>query len=218
VTLFLGLPLGADPPLTPSGDDARRQVARELLHPEYHQDNLIARFVDWLWRLLDRGLTTAREAPPLTTFAAMLVGLLLVAALVWLAGRTRRSRRAAVERRAVLTDERVTAAELRARAEAALADGRHDDALVDAFRAVALRQVERDRIDDLPGATAHEVAVALAEVFPDQEDDLYRCGGLFDLVLYGGRRATRDQAVEVLGLDERLGSARSGTARAGVGR
>ena len=136
----------------------------------------------------------------------MLVGLLLVVALGWLASRARRSRRAPVERRAVLADEQVTAAQLRARAEQALADGRPSDALVDAFRAVALRQVERDRIDDVPGATAHEVAVVLAEVFPGQATDVHRCASLFDLVLYGGRVATRDQAVDVLGLDERLGA------------
>ena len=194
-----------EPPLTPGGDEARSLLRRELLHPDYQQENLILRLVGWLSRLLDRGLTEARELPPLTTFAAMLVGLLLVAAVAWLATRARRSRRAPRERRAVLTEEHVTAADLRVRAERALTEERYADALVDAFRAVALRQVERDRIDDLPGATAHEVAIALAEVFPGLAADVHRCAGLFDLVLYGGRPATRDQAVDVLGLDDRLG-------------
>ena len=193
-----------EPPLDPSGDEARSLLRRELLHPEYHQDNLVLRLVDWLARLLDRGLTQARELPPLTTFAAMLVGLLLLGAVGWLVTRARRVRRAPRERRPVLTDEHVTAADLRARAERALAEGRYAGALVDAFRAVAVRQVERHRIDDLPGATAHEVAVALAEVFPGQAADVHRCAGLFDLVLYGGRAATRAQAVDVLGLDDRL--------------
>ena len=75
--LLATLPL-ADPPLTPDGDEARSLLRRELLHPDYHQDNLILRLIDWLSRLLDRGLAAARETPPLTTFAAMLVGLLLV--------------------------------------------------------------------------------------------------------------------------------------------
>ena len=194
-----------DPPLTPGGDEARSLLRRELLHPEYQQENLILRLIDWLSRLLDRGLSEARALPPLTTFAAMLVGLLLVAAVAWLVTRARRARRAPHAGRAVLTEEHVTAAELRARAERALAEERYADALVDAFRAVALRQVERDRIDDLPGATAHEVAIALAEAFPSQATDVHRCAALFDLVLYGGRSATRDQAVDVLGLDDRLG-------------
>jgi hypothetical protein len=193
-----------EPPLDPSGDEARSLLRRELLHPEYHQDNLVLRLLTWLSRLLDRGLTEARELPPLTTFAAMLVGLLLLGAVGWLVTRARRVQRAPRERRPVLTDEHATAADLRARAERALAEERYADALVDAFRAVAVRQVERHRIDDLPGATAHEVAVALAEVFPGQGADVHRCAGLFDLVLYGGRAATRAQAVDVLGLDDRL--------------
>jgi hypothetical protein len=48
------------------------------------------------------------------------------------------------------------------------------------------------------------VALALAEVFPEHAADVNRCAGLFDLVLYGGRAATREQAVDVLGLDDRL--------------
>ena len=68
----------------------------------------------------------------------------------------------------MLTDEAITAAELRARAEAALAEGRHEDALVDGFRALAVRQVERGRLDDTPGATAHEVAGVLAREYPDR--------------------------------------------------
>jgi hypothetical protein len=188
----------------PGGDDARSLLRRELLHPDYHQDNLVLRLVEWLSRLLDRGLSAARGTPPLATFAAMLVGLLLVLAVIWLVTRARGARRAPIARRAVLTDERATAAQLRTRAELALADGRFGDALVDAFRATALHQVERDRIDDVPGATAHEVAMALAEVYPAQAVDVHRCAGLFDLVLYGGRSATRVQAEDVLSLDRRL--------------
>jgi len=206
VTLLLRalkLSLG-DPPLTPSGDEGHSLLRRELLHPEYHQDNLLERFVRWLSRVLDNGLAAAGDAPPLTTLAAMLVFLLLLAAVLWLASQARRSSRADTATRSVLTAEVVSAAELRARAERALADGRFADALVDAFRAAAVRQVERGRIDDLPGATAHEVAEALAEAFPEQRADIDRCAALFDLVLYGGRPARREQALDVLGLDERL--------------
>ena len=197
-----------DPPLTPGGDEAHDLLRRELVRPEYHQDNLFLRLVSWLSRLLEDGVDSARDAPPLTTFAAMLVGLLLVGAIIWLVSRTRRSARLPSAGRALLVEETVTADELRARAEAAFAEERFADALVDAFRASALRQIERDRIDDVPGATAHEVSVALADAFPEQAPDLHRCAALFDLVLYGGRPATREQAGDVLGLDERLGARR----------
>jgi hypothetical protein len=194
-----------DPPLTPGGGEAHDLLRRELLHPEYHQDNLLLRLIDWLGRVLDNGLNTARNMPPLTTFAAMLVGLLVVAALAWLFSRARRTGRAPAGARPVMLEESVTADQLRDRAVAALAEGRYADALVDAFRAAALRQVERDRIDDVPGATAREVALALAGAFPEQAPEVYRCAAWFDLVLYGGRPATREQAEQVLGLDHRLG-------------
>lgn len=203
--LLRPVPLLADPPLAPLGDEGRSLLRRELLHPEYHQDNLVQRLITWISRLLDRGLGAAQQTPPLTTFAAMLVLLLLVGTVAWLVTRARRSQRVAGGSGAVLADERVTADELRDRAERALGEHRYGDALVDGFRAAALRQIERARIDDQPGATAHEVAVALAEAFPGQGADVHRCAGLFDLVLYGGREATRAQALDVLGLDERLG-------------
>ena len=71
---------------------------------------------------------------------------------------------------------------------------------------MAVRQVERDRIDDVPGATAHEVAVALAEVFPEQarrRATAARASSTWSCTAAGA--ATRDQAVDVLGLDDRLG-------------
>ena len=91
-----------EPPLTPDGDEARSLLRRELLHPDYHQDNLVLRLLDWLSRLLDRGLGAARDAPPLSVFAAMLFGLLLVAAVFWLVGTARRSRSAPRDRLPVL--------------------------------------------------------------------------------------------------------------------
>ena len=42
--------------------------------------------------------------------------------------------------------------------------------MVDGFRALAVRQVERGRLADNPGATAHEVADALAAEYPAQPD------------------------------------------------
>jgi hypothetical protein len=197
-----------DPPLVPSPDEGRAWLRRELLHPAYHQRNLLQELLDWLGRRVTSGLETARDAPPLTTFAAMVVLLLLVLALGWLLSQVRRSARTRTADRAVLTDEVVTAQQLRARAEAALAEGRFEDAVVDGFRALAARQVERGRLDDAPGATAHEVAAALAATFPERRGPVTSSALLFEAVLYGGRRASADQAREVLGLDRELAVAR----------
>ncbi len=42
-----------DPPLDPSGDEARRLLRRELADPKYYQDDLLERLMDWLERTLD---------------------------------------------------------------------------------------------------------------------------------------------------------------------
>lgn len=198
----------AEPPLDPSGDEARSLLRGELANPEYHDTNLIERIENWIARLFDDSVGAASDVPLLGTFAAILIGLLLAVGVGLLVSRARRTARARAERGPALTGEAVSAADLRSRAEAALADGRYDDALVDAYRALALRQVERGRIEDLPQATAHELAAGLAAEFPAQRAGVERSADLFDAVLYGDHPATREQAVDVLVLDDELSGRR----------
>ena len=205
VATRLGL---AAPPLDPSGDEARSWLRGELLHAEYHQQNALERLLGGLQRLLERGLDAAAQAPPLSTFAALVVFLLLVTALAWLLSRARRTARRPSEDRSVLGLEVVPASVLRARAEAALAEGRARDAVVDGFRALTVRQVERGRLDDAPGTTAHEVAGVLGATYPDQRQRVAGSARLFDVVLYGDRPATGQQARDVLALDDELAGLR----------
>ena len=193
-----------DPPLHPSADQARSQLRRELLHPEYHRQNLLQEVMNWLERKIGGGLDRASQTPPLSTFMAMVVLVLVVGALAWLVSRARRTAHGKDEKQAVLTEEHVTADELRARARAALEAGRFEEAVVEGFRAVAARQVERGRLADAPGATAHEVAEALAREYAALADDVHRSARLFDEVLYGDRPATQEQAESVLALDDGL--------------
>ncbi len=195
-------------PLDPSGDEARSWLRRELLHPEYHQQNVVEQAITWLQRQVGKGIDAASHAPPLSTFAAMLVFLLLAGGLVWLLSRASRTARQPAAQGPILADESVSAEQLRTRAETALAEGRHAAALVDGFRALAVRQVERGRLDDLPGATAHEVAAALASAYPEQRERVGASAALFDQVLYGDRPATREQAAAVLALDDELAGRR----------
>ena len=109
----------------------------------------------------------------------------------------------------MLPDDRPSAAELRRRAEASLARGspraRRSST---AFRALAARQIERGRLDDQPGATAHEVAAPLAASYPEAGPRVGRTADLFDATLYGDRPATPDDAGAVLALDDTLAGAR----------
>lgn len=194
----------AEPPLDPSGDEARSLLRRELVHPEYHERNVLQQILSWLNRLLEGAIEGASKAPPLSTFAAIVAFLLLALALAWLLSRARRTPRATRRSGPVVEDVAVTAAELRSAAERALAEGRNADALVDGFRALTVRQVERGWLDDRPGTTAHEVADALASTYPDQRGRVSGSAVLFDAVRYGDRPATRDQAADVLALDDAL--------------
>jgi hypothetical protein len=193
-----------DPPLGPSGSQAHGELRRELLHPAYHQQNLLQQVISWLARKVGSGLDQASQAPPLSTLMGMLILVALAAALAWLVSRARRTAHEKGEKPALLTDEVVTADELRTRAEAALEAGRFEEAVVDGFRAVAVRQVERGRLSDTPGATAHEVAEALAEEYAAMADRVHESAQVFDEVLYGDRPATGEQARAVLALDDDL--------------
>jgi len=194
----------ADPPLDTSPDEARSLLRRELLRPEYNDQALVSRFVDWLRDQLTRGIDAASGSGPLTTLAAMVILVLLMASLGWLLTRARLGSRASVTESPALNEEGLSAAELRERAEAALVEGRSAAALIDAFRALAMRQIERGRIDDAPGATAHELAGALGHAFPPLAERIGGAARAFDLVLYGDRPATADQARAVLALDDEL--------------
>jgi len=195
------------PPLVPSPDDARSQLRRELVRPEYHDQQLLERFVTWVDRWLGRTVDAASGAPPLSAAAAILVAVLLLVGLGLLVSRLRPAPRVAAAG-AVLTDEVVSAAVLRARARAALAEERYEDAVVEGFRALSVGQVERGRLDDRPGTTAHEVATALAADHPRLGERVGGAATLFDLVRYGEREATREQALGVLALDDELAGVR----------
>lgn len=193
-----------DPPLDPSGDEARSLLRRELADPKYYDANLLERVTNWLDRLIADSIDGASGSPPLTVAVAIAVALLLAVAVMLIVSRARRTTRGDGSPAPALTDEVITADELRARAEAALAAGDASSALVDAFRAAAVRQVERHRIEEVPQATAHELARALAAEFPDHAVAVHRGADLFDLTLYGERPARREQAVELLQLDDLL--------------
>lgn len=198
----------ADTPLVPSPDRARSLLRHELLHPQYHDTNPVQQFRHWLGRALDHILNTASGTSPLGTFGVLLVFAVLLLLVIALLTRARRRSTHRNVQGAVLTHERVTAAQLRARAAEALAASRPGDAVVDGFRALTLRQIERGRLDDQPGATAHEVAGSLGTTYAGQRGRIDGSAALFDLVLYGDRPATPAQAEAVLALDDELAVSR----------
>lgn len=196
------------PPLTPTPEEGRSWLRRELAGPEYHDLDLIERILRWIERTLSDGLPSAGDVPWAQTVAAMVVFAALLVGLGLLVSRARRSPRVARDRNGdVLTDESLSAAALRARAEAAYASGDHGAAVIDGFRALTRRQVERGRLAEDPGLTAAEVAASLEREM-SLEGRAGQAAELFNEVLYGDHPATREQAEGVLALEQELAVSR----------
>ncbi|MGH3353974.1 MAG: DUF4129 domain-containing protein [Nocardioides sp.] len=206
--------LEQNPPLTPTPEEGRSWLQRELAGPEYHDLELIERIMRWIERTLADGLPSVSDVPWAQTVAAMVVFALLLVGLGLLVSRARRSPRVARDRNGdVLTDESLSASALRERAEAAYAAGDHGAAVVDGFRALARRQVERGRLAEDPGLTAAEVAASLERELPSLggrslEGRAVRAAELFNEVLYGDHPATAEQAEGVLALEQELAVSR----------
>lgn len=109
---------------------------------------------------------------------------------------------------AVLEDPHLTARDYRDRAERAWRSGDWDAALLDSYRALAASADERTLLDDVPGRTAHEIALALATPFAEHAPALGDAADRFDDVRYGDRHATREQAERVRSLDSTLARTR----------
>ncbi|MGL5867418.1 MAG: DUF4129 domain-containing protein [Dermatophilaceae bacterium] len=193
----------ADPPLDPTSPEARQWLEDELRKSVYQeQPGLLDRLQDWIEQLL----SSTAGGPGLPAWTVVVVVLLVLAVVALVLARTlRRDRRMTGQATPGVFDGPVrSAAEYRDDARRALAAGDADTAVVEGYRAVARAAVERTILDDLPGRTAHEVAVALARAFPSSGPGLAGAADVFDAVRYGRRSATRTQAESVLALDAEI--------------
>ncbi|NNM46465.1 DUF4129 domain-containing protein [Knoellia koreensis] len=195
------------PPLDPTSPEARQWVLDELGTGRYSTEPpWWQRFLEWLNQFFD--FAPGGRAP--TTL--LVVALLVVVALIVLVVLRRVRPESRVGRRTprggAVDDEGLDAAAYRDRAQRALARGDWDTALLDAYRAIAASAVERTLLVDLPGRTAHEVAVGIAPAFPDHGAAITSAANDFDDVRYGHRPASNEQAKAVVDLDTALRHAR----------
>lgn len=177
------------PPVTRGGarDAARTELSRAIYHrydePWWlHVLRAVGRFVRDVFD------TAAAHAPG---GAAGLVALAVLAVLVIVAIRLRVGpmRRGAAVPGAVLGGRLLTAAEHRAAADAAAAEGRWLDAVRERMRAVVRELEERGVLDPRPGRTADEVAAEAGHALPGLAGGLRAAAATFDEVVYGGRPA-----------------------------
>ena len=195
------------PPLDPTSPEARAWLEQELRKGIYREpEGLLERLWRWLGELLS-GAPGPGVLPAWTIGVAVAVGLAVVAlSVVRSLGAERRM--AGSARGAVLEGPVRSAAEHRAAAARALASGDADTAVLEGYRALTRSAIERTLLDDLPGRTAHEVAVALGPLFPASTRALADAADAFDAVRYGRRAAGLDTARAVLDLDATLAAAR----------
>jgi hypothetical protein len=202
--------LPASVPVQPDAGTARRWVLEELAKPAYQAaqpspiDRAAQAFLTWFTGLFD---VRNGDTPPvlLAVAIAVVVAVLVVALLLFGLPRVnRRSRAGAL----FGEDDRRSAAEMRRAAEAALARGDFSLAVLERFRALARGLDERTLVAVFPGTTASAFVRAAARAFPAEHGELREAAEVFDGVRYADERATREDALAVAALDDRLAAAR----------
>jgi hypothetical protein len=202
------LPRSSTSAVRPGPGQGRSWVEQELSRREYHV-GLVDRFQAWVGELWDRLTGAALAAGPVPTALLVVGSALLVVAVLLVLSRVRREPGAAPgAARASLGTGTATPDEHRRVAEEARDRGSFDLAVVEAYRALAGRALQRGLLDARPGLTAHELASELRPRFPDHGDPLERSADLFDLVFYGSVPATAADADGLLDLEAALREAR----------
>lgn len=197
--------LDGDDVLDPDRDEARELLQRELVKPDYNRpESLLQKGLNWL---LERLGDLIQIMPGSNGLSMLLLGVILALAAVAIFFAVRGSRRTAqlTDRSGpVLAEVGLSARDYRDRAAAAAREGRWDDVLLDSYRAIAAATDERALLDELPGTTAHEIALGLRAPFPDHAEALLAAANAFDGVCYGDQRASPQEAERVRELDRTL--------------
>ena len=182
---------GGGEPITRDG--ARAAARRELSKGIYHRDDepWPLRIFNAVQRWLDHLLhTVAKHAPgggP-GALALLLAAIALVAFVWWRVGLVRRTTAA---QHPVLEGRARTSADLLRQAEAAVAAGQWEQAVVARMRALAMAVEERGLVDPRPGRTADELAAEVTSAIPVSRDTMRAAATAFDAVVYGKRPASR---------------------------
>ncbi|GAA1152126.1 hypothetical protein GCM10009583_22720 [Ornithinicoccus hortensis] len=203
--------------LDPDRDEARDLLSRELSKSDYHRpESFVRKAVGWLLERIDGLIEILPGSSGLSTLLlGAVLALVLVAVGFAVRGTRRGSRLREPGARPVLDEPGMSAQDYRDRAAAAVRAGDWDAVLLDSYRAIAAGAEERTLLDELPGTTAHEVAVGLRGPFPQHADQIGQAADLFDAVCYGDQHTDQQEAERVRELDRVL--ARTRPARALVG-
>lgn len=192
-------------------DGAREAAERELDRAVYDeaQPSLTVRVITWVIEHIQELLGRASSATPGGGFGLLVLVLVLAVVVVTVVrlGPLRRARSADA---GLDVPTHVTAAQLRADADAAARDGRYADAVRARFRAVVRTLEDRTIIEPRLGRTATEVARDASVVAPPLRVALDAGAATFSEIWYGGRKAGPDDLRVVVELDDALARYRPG--------
>jgi Domain of unknown function (DUF4129) len=204
--------LGLDVPVNIDRDTAREAARRELAKRVYQdaEPSLPARVIRWVLERLAGLLDRVSEATPGGWYGVVI--LLAVVALVGYGVLRRlgpiRGSTATHAETSLFGPRRRTAEQHRAEADAAAARGDWATAVRERFRAIVRTLEERGLVDEQPGRTADEAALAGGAMLPESATDLAAAARVFDAVVYGGRPGTGEHDRQLRDLDRTIRSAR----------
>lgn len=187
--------------LFPDPGPAHDWLQRELSRPDY-QESLLERFSRWVDDLLDAA--GAAGTGGIGPVLGIVVLALLVAGIPFALSRLRPNPVSADPAAGVFAEARETSQEHRRQAEAALAQERWGEAVVEGVRALASGLVERGLVREQSGVTVHEISERARRLFPDRGQRLENMSRVFDETRYGDRDADEGQARDVVGLEREL--------------
>jgi HEPN domain-containing protein len=188
------------PTLSPDPDQAREWLRDELSRAEY-QESLLERFGRWFSDLLDALDRATGQIGLMNPALATILLVLLAGLLAFALSRLRRNVAVHEKRSTVFTGTRRRAEDHRRSANEALDNGRWDEAVVEAVRALAAGLAERGLVPEQADITVHELTERAAAIYPSLDERLRRAGVTFDETRYGDRPADEQRARETVALE-----------------
>jgi hypothetical protein len=191
-----------------AAEEARRELSKHVYAAA--RPSLLHRIITDVFRWLQREFERVQSVAPGRGLGIIVfAGVLIVVALFMLYrfGPLRRNELfdSPIRRRG---GPQRSAAEWRAAAERAAADGEWAEAIRSRMRAIARCLEERALIEVRPGRTARELAVEGGRALPAADAPLRAAAAAFDEVWYGGRRGTRERYALVVAADAAIREAR----------
>jgi uncharacterized membrane protein len=202
------------PPLDPSAENARQQLAHELAGPQYTAarpgvfDFIIQKIEDWFNSLFGNagGLVIGGLWLIILVIIVVVVAAAVVAFFVF--GLPSINRRSASNGALFGEEDDRDSTALRRAAERAAADGDFATAIEEGFRAIARGLSERVIVTTFPGTTAHSFAIEAARPFPAYGRPLADAANIFDSVRYLGAEGRDDEWLTVRALEADLRAAK----------